>query len=70
MSMTEVFLVESTNRGCKASSAGGGAISKELKDVITRAPFSSLPSTREAAKLKLLCNKSTKLQEKCRAEAL
>ena len=69
MATTEGCLVESTNHGCKAISAGGGVISTILKDGITRAPFLSLPSTKEAAKSKMWCNKNTKFQEKCRAAA-
>lgn len=55
MATTEGCLVASTNRGCKAISAGSGAISSIVRDGITRAPCLRLESTREAAELKLWC---------------
>mmetsp|Transcript_2373 Transcript_2373/g.3110 ORF Transcript_2373/g.3110 Transcript_2373/m.3110 type:complete len:639 (+) Transcript_2373:153-2069(+) len=55
MATTEGCLVASTNRGCKAISAGSGAHSSIVRDGITRAPCLRLNSTREAADLMLWC---------------
>lgn len=52
MATTEGCLVASTNRGCKAITAGGGACSVVLRDAITRAPCVRLPSSMRAAALK------------------
>eukprot|EP00968_Pinguiococcus_pyrenoidosus_P029095 scaffold8305_cov229-Pinguiococcus_pyrenoidosus.AAC.2 len=52
MATTEGCLVASTNRGCKAISACGGARSRVLKDGITRAPCIRMPDTMAAADLK------------------
>jgi len=51
MATTEGCLVASTNRGCKAISAGGGAVSTLLRDGITRAPCLRFESAAEAAAL-------------------
>ncbi len=53
MATTEGCLVASTNRGCKAITASGGATSTLLKDGITRAPCLRLESAEAAAKLAL-----------------
>lgn len=52
MATTEGCLVASTNRGCKAISAAGGACSVVLKDAITRAPCVRMPSAMRAAAVK------------------
>jgi hydroxymethylglutaryl-CoA reductase (NADPH) len=52
MATTEGCLVASTNRGCKAISEAGGAISVLLKDGMTRAPLLRLPSVWQAAEVK------------------
>ena len=57
MATTEGCLVASTNRGCKAISQGSGAISVITKDGITRAPCIRMQSAREAAELKIWCEK-------------
>eukprot|EP00814_Leptocylindrus_danicus_P015990 CAMPEP_0116032666 /NCGR_PEP_ID=MMETSP0321-20121206/18312_1 /TAXON_ID=163516 /ORGANISM="Leptocylindrus danicus var. danicus, Strain B650" /LENGTH=651 /DNA_ID=CAMNT_0003508159 /DNA_START=572 /DNA_END=2527 /DNA_ORIENTATION=+ len=53
MATTEGCLVASTNRGCKAITAGGGAVSTLLRDGITRAPCLRFESAAEAAALAL-----------------
>ena len=55
MATTEGCLVASTNRGCKAITASGGASSVVMRDGITRAPCLLLPSAREAARVKAWC---------------
>jgi len=57
MATTEGCLVASTNRGCKAISAGSGARSTLLQDGITRAPCLRMESATEAAQLKIWCDK-------------
>lgn len=52
MATTEGCLVASTNRGCKAITASGGANSILLKDAITRAPCLRMPSAMRAAAVK------------------
>ncbi|KAF5739274.1 3-hydroxy-3-methylglutaryl-coenzyme A reductase 1 [Tripterygium wilfordii] len=52
MATTEGCLVASTNRGCKAIYASGGATSRLLKDGMTRAPVVRFGSARRAAELK------------------
>ncbi|CAI6011542.1 unnamed protein product [Closterium sp. NIES-65] len=52
MATTEGCLVASTNRGCKAICAAGGARSVVLRDGMTRAPAVQLPSAVRAAELK------------------
>jgi hydroxymethylglutaryl-CoA reductase (NADPH) len=52
MATTEGCLVASTNRGCKAITAAGGACGVVLRDAITRAPCVRLPSAMRAAALK------------------
>lgn len=52
MATTEGCLVASTNRGCKAIYASGGATSMLLKDGMTRAPVVRFGSAKRAAELK------------------
>ena len=52
MATTEGCLVASTNRGCKAIYASGGATSVLLKDGMTRAPIVRFGTARRAADLK------------------
>lgn len=58
MATTEGCLVASTNRGCKAITAGGGAVSTLLRDGITRAPCLRFESAAEAAALSLWVEES------------
>ncbi|KAH7566136.1 hypothetical protein ACOSP7_022442 [Xanthoceras sorbifolium] len=53
MATTEGCLVASTNRGCKAIYASGGATSVLLKDSMTRAPVVRFSTAKRAAQLKL-----------------
>ncbi|XP_019159931.1 PREDICTED: 3-hydroxy-3-methylglutaryl-coenzyme A reductase 1-like [Ipomoea nil] len=53
MATTEGCLVASTNRGCKAIYASGGATSVVLKDGMTRAPVVRFSTAQRAAQLKL-----------------
>ena len=53
MATTEGCLVASTNRGCKAITEAGGAISTLLKDGMTRAPLIRMPTARQAAEIKM-----------------
>ena len=55
MATTEGCLVASTNRGCKAITAGGGATAVLLKDGITRAPCLRMPTAQQAAALANWC---------------
>ncbi|MED6168330.1 3-hydroxy-3-methylglutaryl-coenzyme A reductase 1 [Stylosanthes scabra] len=52
MATTEGCLVASTNRGCKAISASGGASSVVLRDGMSRAPVVRFGSAKRAAELK------------------
>lgn len=52
MATTEGCLVASTNRGCKAIYASGGASSMLLKDGMTRAPVVRFGSAKRASELK------------------
>lgn len=52
MATTEGCLVASTNRGCKAIYASGGATSMLLKDGMTRAPVVRFGSAKRASELK------------------
>lgn len=53
MATTEGCLVASTNRGCKAIYASGGASSVVLRDGMSRAPVVRFPTATRAAHLKL-----------------
>jgi len=57
MATTEGCLVASTNRGAKAITAGGGAEAVIVRDGITRAPCVRMSSAKEAANLKLWCER-------------
>ncbi|CAI9115296.1 OLC1v1016162C1 [Oldenlandia corymbosa var. corymbosa] len=52
MATTEGCLVASTNRGCKAIYASGGATSVLLRDAMTRAPVVRFPTAKRATLLK------------------
>ncbi|KAL3527324.1 hypothetical protein ACH5RR_011980 [Cinchona calisaya] len=52
MATTEGCLVASTNRGCKAIAASGGATSMLLRDGMTRAPVVRFATAKRAAELK------------------
>lgn len=52
MATTEGCLVASTNRGCKAIMASGGATSMLLRDGMTRAPVVRFATAKRAAELK------------------
>lgn len=52
MATTEGCLVASTNRGCKAIHASGGASSVLLRDGMTRAPVVRFQTAKRAAQLK------------------
>ncbi|CAK9140958.1 unnamed protein product [Ilex paraguariensis] len=52
MATTEGCLVASTNRGCKAIYASGGAVSVLLRDAMTRAPVVRFATAQRAAELK------------------
>ncbi|GAA0185041.1 reductase [Lithospermum erythrorhizon] len=52
MATTEGCLVASTNRGCKAILASGGATSVVLRDAMTRAPVVRFGTAKRAAELK------------------
>jgi hypothetical protein len=52
MATTEGCLVASTNRGCKAIHACGGAASMLLRDAMTRAPVVRFGSAKRASDLK------------------
>ncbi|CAA2957295.1 3-hydroxy-3-methylglutaryl-coenzyme A reductase 1-like [Olea europaea subsp. europaea] len=52
MATTEGCLVASTNRGCKAIFASGGATSVLLRDAMTRAPVVRFASAKRATELK------------------
>lgn len=52
MATTEGCLVASTNRGCKAITQSGGAVSVVLRDGMTRAPVVKFDSVVRAAELK------------------
>lgn len=52
MATTEGCLVASTNRGCKAIYASGGATSVLLRDGMTRAPVVRFSTAKRAAELK------------------
>jgi len=63
MATTEGCLVASTNRGCKAISAGSGAMSTIVRDGITRAPCLRMSSAKEACELKLWCEEQDNFSE-------
>jgi len=52
MATTEGCLVASTNRGCKAIYASGGASSVVLRDCMSRAPVVRFSTAKRAAQLK------------------
>nr|UWJ25980.1 3-hydroxy-3-methyl glutaryl coenzyme A reductase [Santalum album]WLF00986.1 hydroxymethylglutaryl-CoA reductase [Santalum album] len=52
MATTEGCLVASTNRGCKAIYASGGATAVVLRDAMTRAPVLRFATAKRAAELK------------------
>ncbi|QCD79414.1 hydroxymethylglutaryl-CoA reductase [Vigna unguiculata] len=54
MATTEGCLVASTNRGCKAIYASGGASSVVFKDCMLRAPVVRFSTAKRAAQLKFL----------------
>nr|QEV81805.1 Hydroxymethylglutaryl-CoA reductase [Prunella vulgaris]QEY10156.1 hydroxymethylglutaryl-CoA reductase [Scutellaria barbata] len=58
MATTEGCLVASTNRGCKAILASGGASSVVHKDGMTRAPVVRFGSAKRAAELKFFLEES------------
>ena len=58
MATTEGCLVASTNRGCKAIYASGGATSMLLRDGMTRAPVVRFGSAKRAAELKFFLENS------------
>ena len=55
MATTEGCLVASTNRGCKAITASGGARAYVVRDGITRAPCLKCESTSEAVEVAAWC---------------
>ncbi|XP_071691354.1 3-hydroxy-3-methylglutaryl-coenzyme A reductase 1-like [Rutidosis leptorrhynchoides] len=62
MATTEGCLVASTNRGCKAINASGGATSVILKDGMTRAPVVRFASVKRAAELKFFLEEPLNFQ--------
>lgn len=62
MATTEGCLIASTNRGAKAISQGEGAYAVVTRDGITRAPCVRMSSAREAAALKIWCEKPENFQ--------
>ncbi|XP_024987595.1 3-hydroxy-3-methylglutaryl-coenzyme A reductase-like [Cynara cardunculus var. scolymus] len=62
MATTEGCLVASTNRGCKAIYACGGATSVLLKDGMTRAPVVRFATAKRAAELKFFLEEPLNFQ--------
>ncbi|KAJ9562983.1 hypothetical protein OSB04_008143 [Centaurea solstitialis] len=62
MATTEGCLVASTNRGCKAINASGGAASVLLKDGMTRAPVVRFATAKRAADLKFFLEEPLNFQ--------
>ncbi|CAH1423558.1 unnamed protein product [Lactuca virosa] len=62
MATTEGCLVASTNRGCKAINASGGATSILLKDGMTRAPVVRFATAKRAAELKFFLEEPLNFQ--------
>nr|AZB52799.1 3-hydroxy-3-methylglutaryl-coenzyme A reductase 1 [Centranthera grandiflora] len=65
MATTEGCLVASTNRGCKAIYASGGATCVLLRDGMTRAPVVRLPSAKRATELKFFLEDPLNLETLC-----
>ncbi|XP_043709076.1 3-hydroxy-3-methylglutaryl-coenzyme A reductase 1-like [Telopea speciosissima] len=63
MATTEGCLVASTNRGCKAIYASGGATSALLRDGMTRAPVVRFGSAKRAAELKFYLENPVNFEE-------
>uniref|UniRef100_A0A7S2I0H4 3-hydroxy-3-methylglutaryl coenzyme A reductase n=1 Tax=Haptolina brevifila TaxID=156173 RepID=A0A7S2I0H4_9EUKA len=63
LATTEGALVASTNRGARAISAAGGAVSALLNDGMTRAPLLACVDLPQAAALKAFCEDPVKLAE-------
>ncbi|KAJ4778872.1 3-hydroxy-3-methylglutaryl coenzyme A reductase [Rhynchospora pubera] len=62
MATTEGCLVASTNRGCKAITESGGAISTILRDGMTRAPAVRFETAARAAQLKFFLEQPENLE--------
>ncbi|GAB2232421.1 hypothetical protein Drorol1_Dr00011453 [Drosera rotundifolia] len=62
MATTEGCLVASTNRGCKAIYASGGASSFVLKDAMTRAPVVRFGTAKRACQLKFFLEDPANLE--------
>lgn len=62
MATTEGCLVASTNRGCKAITESGGAISTVLRDGMTRAPVVRFETAARAAQLKFFLEEPANLE--------
>ncbi|KAL4585177.1 hypothetical protein LXL04_009792 [Taraxacum kok-saghyz] len=62
MATTEGCLVASTNRGCKAINASGGATSILLKDGMTRAPVVRFATAKRASELKFFLEEPLNFQ--------
>ncbi|KAK8963882.1 3-hydroxy-3-methylglutaryl-coenzyme A reductase [Platanthera guangdongensis] len=65
MATTEGCLVASTNRGCKAIAACGGAASVVFRDAMTRAPAVRFPTAARAAELKFFLEEPDNFDTLC-----